>query len=938
MGGNSVLPDFVAIDVETTGLTFASDRIIEIGAVKFKNGIPGETFSSLVNPGIPVPQVITELTGITNDEAAKARPFGEIAAALNEFIGTLPLCGHQIEFDLTFLNKEMEQAGHPSIGKQSLDTVLLARILLEPGSRYSLKTVSESLGIMLENAHRALDDARASGEIACILVPRLAELPDHVLQTIAAAAPASFFKTLVFKSLGQLRPLVSIRPHNDLPSCSRLTVPEKIAEIDIEDIRDIFSAHGPLEKQMGTFSPRKSQLDMALAVTKALNSQSFLVAEAGTGTGKSLAYLVPASLWAQKNNTRILVASRTKNLQDQLISKELPIISKTIGKKFRYSILKGRGNYLCLNRFEHLLLGEYGNLSQRERFAILPLIPWIDTTKTGDIEEQNQFNPKWFKKIWDLIASESHGCSGKRCPFFQDCFLQQARQKALTSHIVVINHALFFSEMCAGTSFLGKIGSIVFDEAHHLESSGHMHLRVEVDTNRINLYIEDLNNLTHLFASAKNENAVVEAAKEVKSLVKQLRKISQQAFESINNWIITNNSNAGSSKEYQITIKEGDLSGIPELATLNKALGGFKELAHSIKQSLSNSYAADKTFEGLQEVLVSSLERTTQLSADLNYLVAAKTEDHAFWIEGDLKKGWVKLCGVPLDVADLLSGIWESNSSLVFTSATLSVAGSSNYFTDSVGLAKFPERTVVSFFPSPFRSSQAIRGAIKNSPDPDSPEYPLYITSVISDLHVSLKKNILVLFTANSMLDTVHRLLKSDTRIQHQSLLAQGSGTGRHVLLEQFKKGQGMILLGADSFWEGIDAPGETCEIVIVARLPFPVPSHPLNLAIQKKMEKIHGESFLSFSVPEAIIRFRQGCGRLIRTTTDKGALLVLDNRIINKGYGKRFIRSIEGDFKFFENPADMLSHVKSFFADMSDIGSSSRISYVQLDEVEYNG
>lgn len=335
------LPDFIAIDVETTGLDFSSDRIIEVGAVKFTGGKPREAYSSLVKPGVPLPPAITDLTGIAEADVAGAPVFAEIAPTLLAFLGGLPLCGHQIDFDLTFLNKELERAGQKPIASLSLDTVLLSRILLQSGTRFSLQSVSDSLDVALDTAHRASSDARASGEIANVLIPKISQLPLHVRQTMAAAAPASFLKSLIFKSLGTAPPGVKLKTLPALPSSNKLSVPETYREIDSEEIKKNFLKEGALERCMPSFSPRKSQLDMALSVTSALNTQSILVAEAGTGTGKSLAYLLPAAFWALKNNTRILVASRTRNLQDQLISKELPLIFKILGRQIPFQRFKG---------------------------------------------------------------------------------------------------------------------------------------------------------------------------------------------------------------------------------------------------------------------------------------------------------------------------------------------------------------------------------------------------------------------------------------------------------------------------------------------------------------------------------------------------------------------------------------------------------------------
>ncbi|HEX3019739.1 MAG TPA: exonuclease domain-containing protein [Chitinispirillaceae bacterium] len=438
------IPDFIAFDLETTGLDFKNDRIIEIGAVRFINGKPQEQFSTFVNPGKLVPSIITDLTGISDNDVATAPSFSQIAEKLIQFIGNLPLCGHQVEFDATFLNEELKKISHPVFSGQLLDTALLSRIILQENTRFSLKAVSEHLQINLDNAHRALFDAMASGEVAVQLVKKITGLSLHIRQTIAACAPGSLFKSLIIKSLNGNRAQVLLQIHKQEVAASRLQEPENYLPIDKNTIAQIFSDTGKLKTTLDGFTPRISQTDMALQVTDTLNTNSILIAEAGTGTGKSLAYLLPSGQWAIENNCRILICTRTRNLQDQLIIKDLPLVKKLLGEKLKYSVLKGRNNYICVNRWEKLLKGETGNLSPRERFAILPLIPWVERTKTGDIEEQNQFNPKWFSRIWNVISAESHECAGRRCAQFQNCFFQRARQQALASNLVIINHALFF--------------------------------------------------------------------------------------------------------------------------------------------------------------------------------------------------------------------------------------------------------------------------------------------------------------------------------------------------------------------------------------------------------------------------------------------------------------------------------------------------------------
>ncbi len=921
-------PDFIAFDLETTGLDFRNDRVIEIGALRFVNGKPQEEFSTFINPGIPVPSFITDLTGISDKELVSAPAFSEVAEKLLQFIGNLPLCGHQVEFDATFLSEELKRIGRPTFSGQLLDTALLSRILLQGSTRFSLKAVSEYLQISLDNAHRALYDAKASGEVAVQLVKRISGLPMHVRQTIAACAPGSLFKSLMIRSLNGIRAQVLVQLNKTENPGVRLQEPESYLPIDKDSVVELFSGDGKLKLTLEGFTPRPSQADMALQVADTLNTSSILIAEAGTGTGKSLAYLLPSGRWALENNCRVLICTRTKNLQDQLLIKDLPLVKKMLGEKLRYTALKGRNNYICINRWEKLLRGEIGNISPRERFAILPLIPWVEKSRTGDIEEQNQFNSKWFSRIWNLISAESHECQSRRCPHFQNCFFQRARLQALSSNIVIINHALFFSEICSESSFLGRIGTIIFDEAHHLESCGHRYLRVELDTARINLFMDLINNLVLKTADLKEQEEIYSHGRELRNTLKHMRKRSQKFLAELGSWV----EKKSDANEYQITYHENDLNSLTEPVALGTNISELADRLLTLRQVLSSGEYVKK-FEELSAQVQACYEKASQLKADLSYLLAAKTEEHVFWLEGNRTKNWAKLCGVPLDISGVLSDVWgRCNGGVVFTSATLSVSRSVDYFKKAVGLLPHDHRTVAAFFRSPFGVHQSIMGAIKSSPEPDNPQFAAYVSDTILRLHTEFNKNILVLFTANSMLGAVNDLLRADQSIDNGKILAQGTSGSRQNILEQFKQNQRMILLGTESFWEGIDVPGEACEIVIIPRLPFPVPTHPLTQAISRRMEQINGESFFSYSIPEAIIKYRQGAGRLIRTVNDRGALIVLDNRILTKGYGKQFIRALDGDFKNFEDVSKMIFSIKEFFETDSS-AEVSTLSYVPLED-----
>lgn len=650
---------------------------------------------------------------------------------------------------------------------------------------------------------------------------------------------------------------------------------------------------------------------MARAAAGALNRGDLLAAEAGTGTGKSLAYCLPAALWATKNNCRVLISTHTRNLQDQLFAKELPLIQRILGDGFRFSVLKGRSNYLCRHRWQRLLNRELGNLSKRERFGILPLIRWAEETDTGDIEGQSQFNRNWFAKVWNLVSADSHECLGRRCPFFGECFLQRARRKALGSHIVIINHGLFFSDVCTETPFLGRMGPIVFDEAHHLESCGHRYLRVHLDNNRMSRFVDFVANAAKTLEKRRNSEAMHGLVKALGKTLKRLRRQSDAFLRDLAAHILRTNPQAPA--RYEIAYRDDPFRGMSNLAGFELVLRDLQDGVYAIQQRLI--LEEDEDLDCTTDV-GACLERVSQLKADCDYLVRASTEDHVFWAEGDRVKGWVKLCGVPLDIGGMLEGIWDrSANAAIFTSATLSISGSLNYFREQTGLnGRNQDRTTCEIFSSPFVDQQMLKCAVAEDPSPDRPEYPAAVARAVASLLTRFQKNILVLFTANSMLDAVHRLLKNDPAVADGAVLAQGPAVSRHLLLDRFKQSRGMALLGTDSFWEGIDAPGEACEIVVIPRLPFPVPAHPLVQALCERNQQVHGESFFSYCVPEAVIKFRQGAGRLIRRPEDRGALVVLDNRMARKGYGKQFMRSLEGDFLRCESIDDAAHEISSFF------------------------
>ncbi|MBD3243203.1 MAG: hypothetical protein GF331_21620, partial [Chitinivibrionales bacterium] len=612
------VPDFVAVDLETTGLDSRHDRIIEIGAVRFVQGRETDAYSALVNPGRAIPAVITALTGITDDDVCEAPSFDKVFEDLLRFVGRFPICGHQIDFDISFLNEELRRLGREKLTNQRLDTAGLSRLLLPCLTGYSLTHVSRHMEVALPKAHRALDDARASGMVAVGLVPKIAGLPLATRELLADFAPRSLLKRLIISSLPQSGGGKRAPQRKPAERVEKLQAAEEPVKLSPDEVDRAFGPDG-LGGVLDNFDARPQQTDMAHRVAEAFNDNVLLAAEAGTGTGKSLAYLVPAAIWAVGSGRRVLVSTHTRNLQDQLAAKDLPVVNRLLGGKLRFAALKGRANYLCRHRYGRLLRGELGNLSLRERTGLLPLIRWAEETESGDIEEQRQFNRKWYGKVWNLIAADLNGCGSFRCPSYDQCFVQRARRLAQSSHIVVVNHALFYSDVCAESSVLGQPGPIIFDEAHHLEACGHRSLAVVLDSNRITRYLDVCTNLVVRLEKEAGDEKAKAVASDLKKRLRLVRRHADELQAALAGYAAKH---GGGQQEYQVAVEPNGPSSLAEAGAFKLVLDDLQDALLELRRAVE---ARDDDDETLPADIETCTGQTSQLRADFTYLTAAST-------------------------------------------------------------------------------------------------------------------------------------------------------------------------------------------------------------------------------------------------------------------------------------------------------------------------
>ena len=702
--------------------------------------------------------------------------------------------------------------------------------------------------------------------------------------------------------------------------------PKVLLKLNENDAAFYLSEKGPLSKISDHYEERPSQIALLKSIAATFNNGKIGVFEAGTGVGKSYAYLIPSMLWALSNKERVVISTGTINLQQQLIEKDIPAAQKIIGKNVKAILLKGRQNYICLRR-----LAEAGNerdLFTEDEGLFDSIVDWSKTTETGSKSDLAFVPPE---NIWSRINSESDACMGARCPYREDCFVMKVRKEAADANIIVVNHHLLFADIesrmnGAGyedAAVLPPYRRIVFDEAHGIEDSATSFFSETLTRfklmKQINLLYRAYRGsvagfLVQAAAVSNSEDFLDRAGSAVGAVRESLMSLDMVAQEELGN-------------DYTARIYEENSvrfeKVFKEMEQLRINLGAFTGLVREVFEGIDEE---DRDIPAVWESKTVLRRLDDVVNFCKNFCEWDEHEDTVFWLQNvripPKKQGedfltFVQFTQTPLDIAPLMNmGVFEPMSSVVCTSATLRTGTNFGYWMRRTGISFVEDdRLEQQVFESPFPYKKNVIFAVPSDASlPDSQNYQNYIEETIPKLILAAGGRTLVLFTSYDSLRNTYNSTRMQIINAGINVYKQGDDD-RFRLLEQFKEDATSVLYATDSFWEGVDVPGQSLSQVIIVKLPFAVPNDPVFAARSNAVEKRGGSSFMELSVPQAVIKFRQGFGRLVRRSDDRGVIVVLDRRIVEKRYGKMFTTSVPMSRRMYNPLNDILKAMEKFFA-----------------------
>ncbi len=915
----------------------ARHEIIEIAMILFDRNGERDRLTSLIRPRARISLDISALTGIHPSALDTAPPFAEIIPAARRLAAGRPIVGHSVGMDIA-----MVEAAGLTLRAPVYDTFQLATLLLPDLPNYGLAAVAARLGIPGGSGHRALADAETTVGVFLALLAELDAHDTSTLEEVAAQARAAGWGLAgLFAGAALRRPTGPMfkpdegstkRGPHEMAFLTPRERPETLkstgssALVSTETIRETLRK-GPLPDLVPHYEHRPQQEAMAVAVADALNNDGQLMVEAGTGTGKSMAYLLPAAMYAIERGERVVVSTNTLALQDQLFKKDIPDIQQALVRLGKpepvATVLKGRQNYVCLRRWfnaQRQPALDSGEAGLKAKVSL-----WLGETETGDRAELH-LTPEE-EGNWRLLSAEEDACNAARCVYQQrnQCFLFRARRNADAAHLVVVNHALLLSDTVAGSRVLPEYEHLVVDEAHHLEDQATGQFGVSLDERTISERLDELIRtegiltggtipaaVSFINRTAKSSREKRQAAatgdrvKLVLERANQARQTAHQLFSRLREIAVSQGGDGGYDRTVRITDglrRSGEWTEIELIwESLERDLNGVEEQVRWFRDALEGFDLGDSpdtiqpgSLEELTQTqheeltlgLTASLRDLGELGGILLATIGRPESGAVYWIERSQIQDRISLNAAPIHVGDLLQDqLFGRLRSLVLTSATITTDGQFDFVANRLGLTDADELAVAS--PFNYRKSTLLYLA-DDIPEPNAPGYQRRMQETLIELCDQSRGRALVLFTSHAALQSTYRAIKGPLEDRGIITLAQRTDGSPRQLIERLRTTPNVVVLGTATFWEGVDVVGPALSLLVITKLPFAVPSDPVFAARSEQME----QPFLDYAVPQAVLRFKQGFGRLIRSSQDRGVCAVLDRRVLSKRYGSSFVQSL---------------------------------------------
>lgn len=895
---------YAVVDLETTGhSSLKGDRIIQIAIVLMKNGEVIERYTRFVNPGQKIPPFIRELTNIYDADVEDAAPFEKIAEEVRELLEGTIFVAHNTAFDLPFLQSEFQRCRVSKWHGQQIDTVELSKIVFPSLPSYRLQDISDALQIPLPAAHRADDDAEATTELLRQCIVKLHTLPVETVEYLHRRSfklksdLAALFYT-VLKNIRHKRPVQNYAKFRGIPYKINETEKTNSTE-EVHYPTDEADKVVALQKVFPNFEQREAQFHFMDTVRDALVNKQEVATEVPTGIGKTVAYLLPAAISAIEQGKPVVISTYTNYLVDKIVTSELEKISKMLGKPLTATVLKGKHHYISLKKFEELLT--LSEQSYDETFSIMQILVWLTETTTGDLGELTasgggQLFIDRIRNRSALVTEEEHEAD----------YFSKHLKAANTAHFIITNHAMLLSDMQRKNPVFKQISGLIVDEAHQFVHTSARFRETAFSYTTWKYIMGQLgsNGEGQLFPLVLS---LADRLGEAIGLEEKLTTLFEQftiRFDEVTNRLAYHNLPKGK--------RQGNRR-MYMLQEFGKETRQFQDVSTTLYAYLDEAEALDRKLHSYADNLTKSEQallkewsywvRELKIKAGewVELFLEWDEEDFTVWIEKDQRSLPSSLLAIrhPLDsaatVQSLTAQLKAQDIGIVWTSGTMTIGQKKRYIPAQLGL---DESIPLQVFAAP---TEFYNGAkmyvINNMPDIQQVSQSSYIEEVahaVIQTAMATGGRLFVLFTSKDMLRKTYDLIIDSEQLEEYALFAQGiSGGSRMKLLKSFHQFNQSVLFGTSSFWEGVDVPGDALSAVIVVRLPFTSPEDPIFKAKAKKLTAEGKNAFQEYALPEAIMRIRQGFGRLIRSSDDQGAFIILDRRIETKSYGKQFVEAL---------------------------------------------